>query len=80
MKFTYLNDVILLYWTFEISINSAYYFKLLYCRVVYAFGGEIKEQVWDITPTYLSHGVLGLVRECDHIAHTILHKSGMIAL
>jgi GMP synthase (glutamine-hydrolysing) len=37
-------------------------------RVCYAFGGIIKEQVTDITPTFLSQHVISTIRQADDIA------------
>ena len=48
----------------------------LCCRVVYAFGKRIREPVQDITPTYLSQRVLGVLRECDSVASSVLEQSG----
>ena len=45
-------------------------------RVVYVLGGRIQEAITDITPTYLTQGVLSKLREADHMAHSVLHDSG----
>ncbi|KAL4702090.1 hypothetical protein ACJJTC_002402 [Scirpophaga incertulas] len=37
-------------------------------RVCYAFGGLIKEQVTEITPTFLSQHVISTIREADDVA------------
>ncbi|OWR50057.1 putative GMP synthase [Danaus plexippus plexippus] len=37
-------------------------------RVCYAFGGLIKEQVTDITPTFLSQQVISTIRQADDLA------------
>ena len=49
---------------------------MLCYRVVYAFGKRIREPVQDITPTYLSQRVLGVLRECDSVASSVLEQSG----
>ncbi|CAH0720486.1 unnamed protein product, partial [Brenthis ino] len=46
-------------------------------RVCYAFGGLIKEQVTDITPTFLSQQVISTIRQADDLATQILMSSGM---
>ena len=51
-----------------------------YCRVVYAFGERIKYQITDITETYLSVGVLDLVKEVDYLARKVLRESGKMCL
>ncbi|XP_063829356.1 GMP synthase [glutamine-hydrolyzing] [Ostrinia nubilalis] len=45
-------------------------------RVCYAFGGIIKEQVTDITPTFLSQQVVSTIRQADDIATQVLISSG----
>jgi len=45
-------------------------------RVVYIFGGCVKEQVTDVTPTLLTPNVLETLRQADHAACTILMQSG----
>ncbi|XP_074655456.1 GMP synthase [glutamine-hydrolyzing]-like [Tubulanus polymorphus] len=45
-------------------------------RVVYVFGPMINDQVQDVTPTYLSQGVLSVLRQADCLANKVLHDSG----
>uniref|UniRef100_A0A8C4NJW8 GMP synthase [glutamine-hydrolyzing] n=3 Tax=Eptatretus burgeri TaxID=7764 RepID=A0A8C4NJW8_EPTBU len=45
-------------------------------RVVYIFGPQVREVPLDITPTFLTTGVLGTLREADHLAHQVLRDSG----
>lgn len=45
-------------------------------RVVYMFGSAMKDPVHDVTPTFLTPGVLNLLRECDHKANTVLREEG----
>ncbi|KAG6447713.1 GMP synthase [glutamine-hydrolyzing] isoform X1 [Manduca sexta] len=45
-------------------------------RVCYAFGGLIKEQVTDITPTFLTQHVISTIRQADDIATQVLLSSG----
>ncbi|XP_049703918.2 GMP synthase [glutamine-hydrolyzing] isoform X1 [Helicoverpa armigera] len=45
-------------------------------RVCYAFGGIIKEQVTDITPTFLTQQVISTLRQADDLATQILVSSG----
>ncbi|XP_028393832.1 GMP synthase [glutamine-hydrolyzing]-like [Dendronephthya gigantea] len=47
-------------------------------RVVYAFGGRIKHPITDITLTYLSTGVLEIIKEADYLARKILRESGQM--
>ncbi|XP_060565730.1 GMP synthase [glutamine-hydrolyzing]-like [Ruditapes philippinarum] len=44
-------------------------------RVVYIFGDPIKFPVEDITPTYLTEGVLSTLRQTDYVATKVLHDS-----
>lgn len=44
--------------------------------MVYIFGGLVKEPVHDITPTFLSQGVLSILRHADHLATQVLIASG----
>ena len=46
-------------------------------RVVYIFGGAVKFPIEDITPTFLTKGVLSTLRQADHVATTILHEAGV---
>uniref|UniRef100_A0A8C4SFM6 GMP synthase [glutamine-hydrolyzing] n=1 Tax=Erpetoichthys calabaricus TaxID=27687 RepID=A0A8C4SFM6_ERPCA len=45
-------------------------------RVVYVFGPQVKEPPTDITPTFLTTGVLSTLRQADYVSHTILRESG----
>ncbi|KAA8593913.1 hypothetical protein FQN60_004747 [Etheostoma spectabile] len=45
-------------------------------RVVYVFGSHMKEPPTDITPTFLTTGVLSTLRQADFVAHSILRESG----
>lgn len=45
-------------------------------RVCYIFGDPVKDQVLDITPTYLTSHVLSSIRQVDDIATTVLMTSG----
>ncbi|KAH9634277.1 hypothetical protein HF086_011537 [Spodoptera exigua] len=45
-------------------------------RVCYAFGGLIKEQVTDITPTFLTQQVISTLRQADDLATQVLISSG----
>ena len=47
----------------------------LYFRVVYIFGDPVKFPVEDITPTYLTEGVLSTLRQTDYVATKVLHDS-----
>ena len=40
------------------------------------FGGEIKGTIQDITPTFLTQGVLNTLRQADHVANRVLLKTG----
>ncbi|KAI2653677.1 GMP synthase [glutamine-hydrolyzing] [Labeo rohita] len=46
-------------------------------RVVYVFGSHVKEPPTDITPTFLTTGVLSTLRQADFVAHSILRESAM---
>ncbi|XP_072945239.1 GMP synthase [glutamine-hydrolyzing] isoform X2 [Epargyreus clarus] len=46
-------------------------------RVCYAFGGLIKEQVTDITPTFLTQQVISTIRQADDLATQVLVNSGV---
>ncbi|XP_045775190.1 GMP synthase [glutamine-hydrolyzing] isoform X2 [Maniola jurtina] len=48
-------------------------------RVCYAFGGLIKEQVTDITPTFLSQQVISTIRQADDLATQVLISSGCMS-
>lgn len=41
-------------------------------RVAWVFGPPVNGPIEDITPTYLTRGVLETLRECDHLANQIL--------
>ena len=45
-------------------------------RVCYTFGKRIKFQIQDITPTFLSIGVISTARQADHVAHSVLRNHG----
>ncbi|XP_055502259.1 GMP synthase [glutamine-hydrolyzing] isoform X2 [Leucoraja erinacea] len=45
-------------------------------RVVYIFGPQIREPIIDVTPTFLTTGVLSTLRQADFEAHNILRESG----
>ncbi|XP_004717485.1 GMP synthase [glutamine-hydrolyzing] [Echinops telfairi] len=45
-------------------------------RVVYIFGPPVKEPPTDVTPTFLTTGVLSTLRQADFEAHNILQESG----
>ncbi|XP_041067461.1 GMP synthase [glutamine-hydrolyzing] [Cetorhinus maximus] len=45
-------------------------------RVVYIFGPQIREPITDVTPTFLTTGVLSTLRQADFEAHNILRESG----
>uniref|UniRef100_A0A674MYU0 GMP synthase (glutamine-hydrolyzing) n=1 Tax=Takifugu rubripes TaxID=31033 RepID=A0A674MYU0_TAKRU len=45
-------------------------------RVVYVFGTHVKEPPTDVTPTFLTTGVLSTLRQADFEAHSILRESG----
>ncbi|XP_053611198.1 GMP synthase [glutamine-hydrolyzing] isoform X1 [Plodia interpunctella] len=47
-------------------------------RVCYAFGGLIKEQVTDITPTFLTQQVISTLRQADDLATQVLISSGIM--
>ena len=45
-------------------------------RVVYVFGKAICEPIPDVTPTYLTPGVLATLRQVDFVANQVLNESG----
>ncbi|XP_069474530.1 GMP synthase [glutamine-hydrolyzing] [Ambystoma mexicanum] len=47
-------------------------------RVVYVFGPTVKEPPTDVTPTFLTTGVLSTLRQADFEAHNILRESGCV--
>ncbi|XP_061162674.1 GMP synthase [glutamine-hydrolyzing]-like [Saccostrea echinata] len=44
-------------------------------RVVYIFGGSVRFPVEDITPTYLTNGVLSTLRQSDYLATEVLQAT-----
>ncbi|KAK3599124.1 hypothetical protein CHS0354_016386 [Potamilus streckersoni] len=44
-------------------------------RVVYIFGGAVKYPIEDVTPTFLTNGVLSTLRQADYLATSVLHES-----
>jgi len=48
-------------------------------RVCYTFGKRIKFQIQDVTPTFLSQGVIGTARQADHVAHSVLRNHGLLS-
>lgn len=44
-------------------------------RVTFIFGGLVKDPVQDVTPTYLTTGVLATLRQVDYVAHQVLQAS-----
>ena len=46
---------------------------------MYIFGDPVKFPIEDITPTYLSEGVLSTLRQADFKATSVLHDSGYIS-
>lgn len=60
------------------SPRSLHCFSLfLVTRVVHVFGDHVKEQINDITPTFLSQRVLATLRNADSLANHVLHESGL---
>ena len=58
--------LLLLYDTFNsLSLSS---------RVVWVFGGVVDGPIEDITPTYLTEGVLSTLRQADCIANQVLTR------
>ena len=45
---------------------------------MYVFGDPISHNINDVTPTFLTPGVLGTLRQADHLARTVLLKSGKL--
>ena len=56
-----------------------YIYSLLSFRVVYIFGDPVTESISDITPTLLTPGVLGTLRQADHLAQAELVRSGKLS-
>lgn len=48
-------------------------------RVVYVFGGMVRFPVEDVTPTFLTDGVLSTLRQADFMATKVLQDSGYIS-
>ncbi|RXG51789.1 GMP synthase [glutamine-hydrolyzing] [Armadillidium vulgare] len=47
------------------------------CRTVcFAFGTAIREPIQDVTPTFLTPGVLATLRQVDYLANQVLTESG----
>lgn len=47
-------------------------------RVVYVFGGPVQFHIEDVTPTFLTSGVLATLRQADHNATRTLAESGQL--
>ena len=47
----------------------------MYFRVVYIFGDPVKHPIEEITPTYLTNGVLSTLRQADYLATKVLQES-----
>lgn len=47
-------------------------------RVCYTFGKRIKFQIQDITPTFLSPGVISTLKQADHVAYSVIQKHGIV--
>ncbi|CAI9740749.1 synthase [glutamine-hydrolyzing]-like [Octopus vulgaris] len=47
-------------------------------RVVYVFGGQVRFPVEDVTPTFLTDGVLSTLRQADYVATKVLHDSAYV--
>jgi len=45
-------------------------------RVVYIFGGRVKDPVNDLTPTFLTDRILATLRSADSVANKILQETG----
>ena len=41
------------------------------------FGGAVRYPVEDVTPTFLTNGVLSTLRQADHVATTTLQEAGI---
>lgn len=46
---------------------------------MYIFGGAIRYPIEDVTPTYLTNGVLSTLRQADYLATSVLHESGCMS-
>lgn len=60
------------------SIEFHQHILLFTYRVVYIFGEPVKFPVEDITPTYLTEGVLSTLRQADYLATKVLHDAGCV--
>ena len=49
-------------------------------RVCFTFGKRIKFQIQDVTPTFLSQGVISTLRQADHVAYSVINKHGKTML
>ncbi|KAL9971293.1 hypothetical protein ACROYT_G023801 [Oculina patagonica] len=47
-------------------------------RVCYTFGKRIKFQIQDVTPTFLSPGVISTLRQADHVAYSVVQKHDVV--
>ncbi|XP_077998045.1 GMP synthase [glutamine-hydrolyzing]-like isoform X2 [Glandiceps talaboti] len=45
-------------------------------RIAYIFGGAVKDNINDVTTTFLTSGVLSTLRQVDYLAHKVLAQSG----
>lgn len=68
-------DTRMFYWNSSIH-SFIHSFMSSFSRVVYVFGSHVKEPPTDITPTFLTTGVLSTLRQADFVAHSILRESG----
>lgn len=48
-------------------------------RVCYIWGGLVRDQVLDITPTFLTSNVLSTLRQVDHVTNQVLSSSGYVS-
>ena len=53
-----------------------FFFLHILFRVCYTFGKRIKFQIQDITPTFLSPGVISTLKQADHVAYSVILKHG----
>lgn len=61
---------------YSLYTNCGVLLSCLSSRVVYVFGPPVKEPPTDVTPTFLTTGVLSTLRQADFEAHNILRESG----
>lgn len=47
-------------------------------RVAWVFGPAVCGPIEDVTPTYLTRGVVETLRECDYLANTVLANNGKV--